>query len=284
MNAPLSRWFAAAAMTLALTACGESVTAPAVEQPAVTQTVTAQADQDVVTTAAASIAGAIVSLAADEVAAGITAPSLVLVPGDALRDGTSSGTSGDKPPTGGTETGTYGNTTETKSFSRTFTFFNAAGAVMPAFIHGTTASVRAVITAAVRRTRDSTYVSASHSRSDHTLSGLLGDRRIWNGTGASTDTTTHREGTSLRTYVGTSADTTAAVTFLADRTVNRYPLSGTHTRVVNYVKTFTGRETGTLTVTRRIVVTFNGTSSAVMRIGTVTCTLNLETRKAENCS
>lgn len=155
---------------------------------------------------------------------------------------------------------------------------------MPSFVHGTTASVRAVVTANVRRTRDSTYTSASHSRSDHTVSGLLGDRRIWNGTALSTDTTMHRDGTSLRTYIGTSADTTVAVTFNADRTVNKYPLSGTHTRVINYVKTFTGRETGTLTVTRRIVVTFNGTSSAVMRIGTATCTLNLDTRKAEHCS
>ena len=286
MNAPLSRRVYTAAAALMLAACGDSVTAPVAEQQAVAGTaVTAQANQDVVATAAATIAGAIVALTADEAAAGITAPSLTLVPGDALRDGTSGGTSGDKPPTG-TETGTttFGNTTETKSFTRTFTFFNAAGTVMPAFIRGTTASVRAVVTADVRRTRDSTYVSATHMRSDHTLSGLLGDRRIWNGTAASTDTTTHREGTSLRTYVGTGADTTVAVTFHADRAVNKYPLSGTSIRVVNYVKTFTGRETGTLTVSRRIVVTYNGTSSAVMRIGNQTCTLNLETRKAENCS
>lgn len=263
-------------MALALAGCGESVTAPAVEHTAVTQTVNAQANQDVAATAAASIAGAIAALSADEAAAGITTPSSVLIPGDALR-GESSGGSGDKSSSGG-----Y--TTETKSYSRTFTFFDAAGAVMPSFVRGTTASVRAVVTAHVRRTQDSTYASASHSRSDKMLSGLLTDRRIWDGTAASTDTTTHREGTSLRTYVGTAADTTVAVTFHADRTVNKYPLSGTSIRVVSYVKTFTGKETGTLTVNRRIVVTYNGTSSAVMRIGNVTCTLNLDTRKAENCS
>ena len=278
MNASLSRRVCAAAAALMLAACGDSVTAPVAEQQAIAGTaVTAQANQDVVATAAAAIAGTIVALSADEAAAGIAAASLALVPGDALRGGM---------PGGDTHTGTttYGDKTETKSYTRTFTFYNAAGTVMPSFVAGTTASVRAVVTADVRVTKDSTYVSASHKRSDHTLSGLLSDRRIWNGTAASTDTTTHREGTSLRTYVGTGADTTVAVTFHADKSVNRYPLSGTSIRVVNYVKTFTGRETGTLTVSRRIVVTYNGTSSAVMRIGNQTCTLNLETRKAENCS
>ena len=277
MNASLSRRVCAAVAALALAACGDSVTAPGTEEVVAAPAVTAQANQDVVATAAAAIAGTIVALSADETAAGVTAASRALVPGDALRQGT---------PGGGTETGTttYGDKTETKSYTRTFTFYNAAGTVMPSFVHGTTASVRAIVTADVRVTKDSTYVSASHKRSDHTLSGLLSDRRIWNGTAASTDTTTHREGTSLRTYVGTGADTTVAVTFHADKSVNRYPLSGTSIHVVNYVKTFTGKETGTLTVNRRIVVTYNGTSSAVMRIGNQTCTLNLETRKAENCS
>lgn len=283
MDAPLLRRICAAAAALALAACSEAVTGPATEQQTVAPTATAQANQDVAATAAAAIAGTIASLAADEAAAGVAGASRTAVPVDAPRAGSSGGLGGHQP---GTETGTttFGNTTETKSFTRTFTFFNAAGAPMPSFIAGTTASVRAVITADVRRTRDSTYVSVSRTRSDHVLSGLLGDRRIWNGTAASTDTSTHREGASVRTYIGTAADTTVAVTFLADRSVNKYPLSGTTIRVINYVKTFTGHEAGTLSVTRRIVVTYNGTSSAVMRIGSHTCTLNLETRKAEHCS
>lgn len=273
MLAPTSRrvWIAAIAVVFA--ACSESVTAPEVLQQ-VPAAVSAQADQDVATSAAATIAGTITSLGADELAAGIAA-GFALVPGEALRESGS----------GGSDSGTttFGDKTETKSVSRSFQFFDAAGNRMAAFVRGTTASVRFLITTDVRRTMDSTYVAASHSRSDHVLSGLLGDRRVWNGTGSSADTTSHREGTSLRTYTGTAADTIVAVTFLANRDLNRYPLSGTAIRVVNYVKTFTGRETGTMTVNRRIVVTFNGTNMAVMTIGNVTCALNLDTRKAEHC-
>lgn len=272
MLASTSRRVGLAAIAVVFAACSESVTAPEVVQQ-VPSVVSAQADQDVVTSAAATIAGTITSLSADEVAAGIAA-GLTLVPGDALRESS-----------GGDETGTttYGDKTETKSVSRSFQFFDAAGNRMTAFVRGTTASVRFLISTDLRRTMDSTYVAASHSRSDHVLSGLLGDRRVWNGTGSSADTTTHRDGTSLRTYTGTAADTIVAVTFMANRDLNRYPLSGTAIRVVNYVKTFTGRETGTMTVNRRIVVTFNGTNMAVMTIGNVTCSLNLDTRKAEHC-
>ena len=285
MLAPTSCRVGLAAIAVVFAACSESVTAPEAPQQ-VPGVVSAQADQDVVTSAAATIAGTITSLSADEAAAGIAVAGLSLVPGDALRESGGDGTSTGDKPAEGTETGTttFGDKTETKSVSRSFQFFDAAGNRMTAFVRGTTASVRFLLTTDVRRTMDSTYVAASHSRSDHTLSGLLGDRRVWNGTGSSADTTTHREGTSLRTYTGTAADTIAAVTFMANRDLNRYPLSGTAIRVVNYVKTFTGRETGTMTVNRRVVVTFNGTNMAVMRIGTVTCSLNLDTRKAESCS
>lgn len=275
MLAPTSRRVGLAAIAVVFAACSESVTAPeAVQQ--VSSVVSAQANQDVVTSAAATIAGTITSLSADEAAAGISVAGLSLVPGDALRE--SGG--------GGSESGTttFGDKTETKSVSRSFQFFDAAGNRMTAFVRGTTASVRVLLTTDIRRTMDSTYVAASHSRSDHMLSGLLGDRRVWNGTGSSADTTSHRDGTSMRTYTGTAADTIVAVTFMANRELNRYPLSGTAIRVVNYVKTFTGRETGTMTVNRRVVVTFNGTNMAVMRVGNVTCSLNLDTRKAENCS
>lgn len=272
MLAPLSRRVGIAAIAVVVAACSESVTAPEVAQQ-VPSVVSAQADQDVVTSAAATIASTITSLSTDEAAAGIVFAGFSLVPGDALRESGGGG--------GGYSTG---DKTETKSVTRSFQFFDAAGNRMTAFVHGTTASVRFLLTTDIRRTMDSTYVAASHSRSDHTLSGLLGDRRVWNGTGSSADTTSHRDGTIMRTYTGTAADTIVAVTFMANREVNRYPLSGTAIHVVNYVKTFTGRETGTMTVNRRVVVTFNGTNMAVMRIGNVTCSLNLDTRKAEHCS
>lgn len=278
MNVPQLRRAIAVAVAVTVAACGDFVTAPGVEEVAVTSPApTVQADQDVAVSAAAALAGSVAALTSDEAAAGLTLPGAALLP-SGIRAESSPGGTGD------TETATFGDRTETKSVTRAFTFYNAAGAVMSSFVRGTTASVRAIVTANMRLTKDSTYVSASYSRKDHTLSGLLGDRRIWNGTATSADTTSHRDGSGTRTYVGTAADTTTAVTFLADRAVNKYPLSGTSVRVVNYVKTFTGKETGTLTVTRRIVVTFNGTSSAVMKIGNVTCTLNLDTRKAEHCT
>ncbi len=89
-----------------------------------------------------------------------------------------------------------------------------------------------------------------HSLRDATLSGFLGPNRIWNGFGSSAVTTVHTEHLSTRTYTGLSVDTVKAVTFLDERALHPYPLSGVFVRVFDYKVVSTGKQLEVLSYLR----------------------------------
>ena len=115
------------------------------------------------------------------------------------------------------------------------------------------------------------------------LSGFLGPNRIWNGFGSSADTTVHTENLSTRTYTGLSVDTLKAVTFVDQRALHPYPLSGVFVRVVDYNVVSTGKQLETITVHKRAVVTFNGTADVPISLGDFSCVLHLDTHKVDGC-
>lgn len=166
---------------------------------------------------------------------------------------------------------------------RSYGYFDIDGNPMATFVKGTTASIRYITRFDGMEAHDSTYTSVSHQLRDLLVSGFLGTTRIWNGTGSSTDTTMHREGASSRTYTGTSVDTLNSVTYAEERSTNRYPLSGTQIRVMNYTVVSIGRSTETRTVNQRAVVTFNGTKDVPIQLGVFTCTLHLDSHKVDGC-
>ena len=171
---------------------------------------------------------------------------------------------------------------EGKSVVKSYQFLDASGSPMEKFVKGTTEAIHYLIKTDGVESRDNNQ-SATHSLRDATLSGFLGPNRIWNGFGSSADTTVHTEGLSTRTYTGLSVDTVKAVTFLDQRALHPYPLSGVFVRVVDYKVVSTGKQLETTTVHKRAVVMFNGTADVPISLGDYNCVLHLDTHKVDGC-
>lgn len=107
------------------------------------------------------------------------------------------------------------------------------------------------------------------------------ERRVWSGVGVRNDTTTVTASAGTRRYVEAVADTVRGVTYGLPRASYPYPLSGT---VAHSVRTTATAASGaSTTTTRRALVTFNGTQTATIQIGGLTCPLDLRTRKVGTC-
>ena len=171
---------------------------------------------------------------------------------------------------------------EGKSVVKSYQFLDASGKPMEKFVKGTTEAIHYLVKTDGVESRDNNR-SALHSLRDATVSGFLGPNRIWNGFGSSADTTVHTEGLSTRTYTGLSVDTVKAVTFVDERALHPYPLSGVFVRVVDYKVVSTGKQLETTTVHKRAVVTFNGTADVPISLGDYNCVLHLDSHKVDGC-
>jgi hypothetical protein len=115
-----------------------------------------------------------------------------------------------------------------------------------------------------------------------TMSGLAGaeTQRTWNGTGVRTDSAHVTEAGVARRTKLESVDAISNVVYKLPRASNPYPLSGTITHDVTVSATVDrARGQSTRSSTRHVVVTFNGTSTAAMTVGTRSCTVDLATRE-----
>ena len=115
-----------------------------------------------------------------------------------------------------------------------------------------------------------------------TVSGLAGaeTQRSWSGVGTRFDSVhVTNDGVARRTKLR-SIDRIASVVYTLPRTANPFPTSGTITHDVA-IMSVRDDATGSSTrsVTRHVVVTFNGTQTAAVLVGTTPCTLDLVTRK-----
>lgn len=153
-----------------------------------------------------------------------------------------------------------------RNFSRTVTFFDAAGNQQDAYNPLTTASMRMLIEMSGAVERDGWTATIARSR-DVTVSGLVGEEmeRTWNGTSSTAVTRSqHTDANGTRTYdmsgVGTIADVVRGV----PRDVNPWPLSGTITRSITVV--ITNGPDGDVTRERTVLVTFNGTQFATLTV------------------
>lgn len=153
-----------------------------------------------------------------------------------------------------------------RDFSRTVSFFDAAGNQQDAFNPLTTASVRILIEMTGAVERDGWTATIARSR-DVTVSGLEGEEteRTWNGT-SSTEVTRsqHTDENGTRSYDMSSVGTIADVVRGVPRDVNPWPLSGTITRSITVV--ITNGPDGDVTRERTVVVTFNGTQFATLTV------------------
>ena len=165
---------------------------------------------------------------------------------------------------------------------RTFEFFNAAGTPVLKFNDSTTASVNLVATEGGVRPSATGADTISRLRT-LTASGLLGHNttRIWNGTGFRTDGGYWTDSVAARTYDVTDNTTFTSIVVTLPRTANPYPTSGSITRQVAGAGTVTkGGVTKSITISRTVTITFNGTEFVPMTIGSTSYTLDLATGKA----
>lgn len=131
------------------------------------------------------------------------------------------------------------------------------------------------------------FVGVTHRTSEQTSSGLTGKEttRVWNGVGVSGDTVSYHDASGgSRRYAGVEIDSIKAVTYSQPRTVGSYPLSGQLVRVARYTVTASGKSTETRSVSRTVVTTFDGSADVPIRLGSMSCTLHLATRKVDGCA
>ena len=130
------------------------------------------------------------------------------------------------------------------------------------------------------------FVGVTHRTSEQTSSGLAGREttRVWNGVGVSGDTVSYHDASGgSRRYAGIEIDSVKAVTYRQPRTLGSYPLSGQLVRVARYTVTAAGKSNETRSVSRTVVTTFDGSADVSIRLGSMSCTLHLATRKVDGC-
>jgi hypothetical protein len=114
------------------------------------------------------------------------------------------------------------------------------------------------------------------------VTGLTGSEteRTWNGTG-SRDDSAHVTGRNVvRTTRFLSEDVIKDVVYKLPRTDFPFPQSGTITNDVSVnATTPNGTDATNRSGSRHVVITFNGTRTASVMIGTTACSLDLVTRK-----
>lgn len=188
-----------------------------------------------------------------------------------------------------TATGRYTCTATTEqgmTVARSFAFYDANGGSLQTYDSTKVESVNFQAQIDGSFQRDLVWTAAVHRTRNNTVSGLISmkPQRKWNGVGAGADTLSHMGLDGIRTLAGTVVDTVTNVVMPGKAAASQVPLSGTVVVVANYTASLQST-TGAASkqVTRRVVVTFDGTVTPKLQIGTFTCTLHLDTHTVDGC-
>jgi hypothetical protein len=172
------------------------------------------------------------------------------------------------------------------SVTRSFAFYDASGQSLQTYDSTKVESVNFQAQIDGSFQREIFWTAGVHRTRNNTVSGLISlkPQRKWNGTGQGSDTVSHVGLDGIRTLAGNAVDTVTDVVMPGKNAGNNIPLSGTVVVVADYKATLEGA-TGTASkpVTRRVVVTFNGTVTPTLQVGTMTCTLHLDTHSVDGC-
>jgi hypothetical protein len=164
--------------------------------------------------------------------------------------------------------------------TRSFALLDGAGAPQVQYDASTTASIDYQVSASGTIAR--TGYTATYARDAHlAVSGLAGSEteRTWNGTGTSTIHAEFQRSSGTRAYDMTSADTVANVVFGVPTATYAYPWSGRIIHWMSVTQTLDAGAPVTRTAVRRVVVTFNGTDVADLKVGAVDCLFYLSTHR-----
>jgi hypothetical protein len=271
---------AAVLMTVGTVACSSDLLSPPTLDDA---TVTA----DVAATSGDAIASQIASFGDNVAAAGsftMVAPSYNVTIG-----------SGSQPrlagisPTCSYASGRYSCTATTErglTVTRSFAFYDAQDHSVQNF----DASV--VESANFQATVDGTFNSglvwnaSVHRTADVTVSGLISQapQRTWNGTGSGDDQISHVGLDGVRTLAGTSSVTVTNVVMPGKDAASQVPLSGSIALSVQYTASLQGAGgNASKEVNTTVTVTFDGTNTPALQVGSLHCLLHLDTHAVDSC-
>ena len=172
-----------------------------------------------------------------------------------------------------------------RAFNRTVQYFDGTGAAQQGYDSVTTARIvwQVADTGTFTRRRGNFTLADSSARSRVTeLSNMAGNPdtlRIWNGNGSSYHFTSRQNPGGSRTVEMVASDTTTNLRYRLPRSANPYPLTGTIVRNVQVTRVRTPNDADPVTNarTRRVVIEFNGTSTATMTVNGEVFDLDLET-------
>lgn len=128
--------------------------------------------------------------------------------------------------------------------------------------------------------------TGNHSVTDKTPSFADDSIRTWNGNTLVNDTAAFTGTLWSVNYTGMAYDTSANVVFIHPRVTHPFPISGQFHRWATWNYSATGPATKAGSVSRHIVVTFNGTQTAMLQVigtTTLTCNLDLITGDVSDC-
>ena len=172
------------------------------------------------------------------------------------------------------------------SVSRSFAFYNAQGQTVQNWDPTVVESVNFQAQFDGTFSKDLVWTAEVHRNADLTVSGLISQapQRVWNGIGSGSDMISHIGLDGIRSLSGTANVAVANVRMPGPDAASQIPLSGSITVDVDYTASLQGA-TGSVSqnVTRHVVVTFDGTTSAALQIGTLHCVLHLATRSVDSC-
>ena len=164
------------------------------------------------------------------------------------------------------------------SITHAYAFLTDDGTPQERFDPVTTESIRSRMSRSGTMITPRLELTIDHERST-TVSGLAGaeTRHILNGTGTRDDLRRSREDGVRRSGTLTSRDTITDVVRLLPAAEHPWPASGTIVHNIAATQTVEGDRTVTRSRSRRVVVTFNGTSLVPMTVGDRQFTLDLAT-------
>jgi hypothetical protein len=267
-------------MTAGAVACSTDLAGP----PALDD---AQIDADIAATAGDAVASQVTNFGENVAAAGsfsMVAPSYNLTVGK----GTAASANGISPTCSYAD-GRYSCAATTEqglSVSRSFAFYNASNQTVQTWDPAVVESVNFQAQVDGNFSRDLVWNAGIHRTADVTVSGLISQQplRTWNGSGAGNDTISHIGLDGIRTLAGNSTIAVNAVVVPGKDDPNQLPQSGNITVDVQYTAALQAA-TGAVTkeVTRHVVVTFNGTDTPALQIGSLHCVLHLDTHSVDSC-
>ena len=175
------------------------------------------------------------------------------------------------------------------TFKRAFRFLDANNAPLPAYSTSVaaiehTSQLGGTIVPTATTATDTIWVNRADTAKVAINRASSPEQHTWNASGHRSDSMRVVDGTATRRWKTDATTKVQNLAFNMPRTTYKYPIGGTITHDMN--TTFSavdGTQTFTKSVAKSVVVTFNGTNTATMQVGALTCSLNLDTRAVSNC-